>query len=189
MEHEDKGKSSINDVPDLMGMPKYKVQTSMSKHFCDFETYSSQHYGVEGFPLDYVVCRKLVTIYWADTMNSRCYSPSIGLSFFKLDGTDWYCCMFVEIIPWDDTHHLKTNDEKVLAQWGSDIYVHCRCDVFKHDNTIVFNSACVCFADLPGEIHYIPKKGQGLQSGHEAYFACKGQFVGINTAQLECLRR
>ena len=36
-----------------------------------------------------------------------------------------------------------------------------------------------------GGVHFIPKKGKGLQCC-EAYFACKGQFVGINTAQLEC---
>ena len=57
--------------------------------------------------------------------------------------------------------------------------------MFKHDDIIVFHLMCLAFADLPGGIHFIPKKGKGLQSGCEAYFACKGQFVGINTALLE----
>ncbi len=40
--------------------------------------------------------------------------------------------------------------------------------------------------DSPGEIHFIPKRGKTLKSDQQAYFACKGQFVGINTAHLEC---
>jgi hypothetical protein len=38
----------------------------------------------------------------------------------------------------------------------------------------------------PGEIHFTPKKGKTLQSGRQTYFACKGQFVGINMACLKC---
>jgi hypothetical protein len=44
----------------------------------------------------------------------------------------------------------------------------------------------VAFADSPGEIHFIPKRGSMLQSGHQAYFTCKGQFIGINNACFEC---
>ena len=40
--------------------------------------------------------------------------------------------------------------------------------------------------DFPGEMYFIPKKVKTLQSGCEVYFACKGEFVGINTACLEC---
>ena len=40
--------------------------------------------------------------------------------------------------------------------------------------------------DSPGEIHVVPKKGRALQSSRQAYFACKGQFVGVNTAHIEC---
>lgn len=36
------------------------------------------------------------------------------------------------------------------------------------------------------DIYFTPKKRKTLQSGRHAYFACKGQFVGINTACLEC---
>jgi hypothetical protein len=42
------------------------------------------------------------------------------------------------------------------------------------------------FANSPGEVHFIPKKGKVQHSGCQSYFACKGQFVGINTARLEC---
>jgi len=44
----------------------------------------------------------------------------------------------------------------------------------------------VAFADSPGETHFTPKKGKQLQRGRHAYFACKGQFVGVNTACHEC---
>jgi hypothetical protein len=57
MEHEEEGKVIIKMIPDLTDIPKWKDcgLTSMSKHFRDFKTYLSQHYGVEGFPLDWVV--------------------------------------------------------------------------------------------------------------------------------------
>jgi hypothetical protein len=58
--------------------------------------------------------------------------------------------------------------------------------VFRHDDAIVFQLARIVFADSPGEVHFIPKKGKVQQSGRHSYFACKGQFVGINTARLEC---
>ena len=63
---------------------------------------------------------------------------------------------------------------------------HRRNDVFRHNNAIVFQLARIAFADLPGEVHFIPRKGKVQQSGRQSYFACKGQFVGINTARLEC---
>jgi hypothetical protein len=50
----------------------------------------------------------------------------------------------------------------------------------------MFQLARVAFADSPGDIHFTPKKGKLLQSGRQAYFACKGQFGGVNTAHLEC---
>ena len=57
MEREEEGKVTIKMIPDLTDVPKWKDHgsTSMSKHFRDFETYLSWHYGVEGFPLDWVV--------------------------------------------------------------------------------------------------------------------------------------
>jgi len=61
----------------------------------------------------------------------------------------------------------------------------CQSDVFHHDDTIVFHLACIEFADSPGEVYFIPRKGKVQQSGHQSYFSCKGQFVGNNTAHRE----
>jgi len=57
MEREEEGKVTVKIIPDLTDVPKWKDRgsMSMSKHFRDFETYLSQHYGVEGFPLYWVV--------------------------------------------------------------------------------------------------------------------------------------
>jgi hypothetical protein len=52
MDYEEEGKITIEDVSNVMDMPKFKGHTSMSKHFMDFETYLSQHYGIEGFKLN-----------------------------------------------------------------------------------------------------------------------------------------
>ena len=48
MEHEEEGKITIKDIPELMDM---FMHISMCKHFSDFETYLSQNYEVDGFPL------------------------------------------------------------------------------------------------------------------------------------------
>jgi hypothetical protein len=56
MEHEEEGKITIKMIK-LRDIPKWNDwgHTSMSKHFQDFETHLSQHYGVKGFPLDWGV--------------------------------------------------------------------------------------------------------------------------------------
>jgi hypothetical protein len=106
--------------------------------------------------------------------------------FFKFKETDHQCRIHAPIVPIDDQHHLKCDDEKVIAEWESGSRADRRSDVFRRDDAIVFHLACIAFADSPGEVHFIPKKGKVQQSGRQSYFACKGQFVGINTARLEC---
>jgi hypothetical protein len=60
MEREEEGKVTVKMIRDLTDVPKWKDRglTSTSKHFRDFETYLSQHYGVEGFPLH---CKRIVS--------------------------------------------------------------------------------------------------------------------------------
>ena len=67
MDHEEDGKITVKMIPDLMDIPKWKDRgsTSMLKHFRDFKTYLSQHYGVKGFPLNRVVHPTLHTIPWS----------------------------------------------------------------------------------------------------------------------------
>jgi hypothetical protein len=64
MECEEEGKVTIKMIPDLTDIPKWndRGSTSMSKHVSDFETYLSQQYGAEGFPLGYVIWPKLAVI-------------------------------------------------------------------------------------------------------------------------------
>ena len=55
MEHEEHDKISLKSISDLTDIPMYMSTTSMFKHISNFESYLSIHYGVEGFPLDYVM--------------------------------------------------------------------------------------------------------------------------------------
>lgn len=48
-ERKKEGKVSLKDIPDLTDVPTYRSMITMLKHFRDFETYLSQHYGV-GIP-------------------------------------------------------------------------------------------------------------------------------------------
>ena len=54
-ERKEECKVTLKDIPDLTNVLTYQSTITMSKHFHDFETYLSQHYAVEGFPLDYAV--------------------------------------------------------------------------------------------------------------------------------------
>ena len=55
MEREEHSKISLKSMSELTDVPTYKSTTSMLKHIRDFKSYLSTHYGVEGFPVDYVV--------------------------------------------------------------------------------------------------------------------------------------
>lgn len=66
MERKEEGKVTLKDIPDLTDVPTYRSTITISKHFNDFETYLSQRYGVEGFPLDYVVRTILASASWGD---------------------------------------------------------------------------------------------------------------------------
>ena len=188
MEREEEGKVTIKMIPDLTDIPKWKDRgsTSMSKHFRDFETYLSQHYGVEGFPLDWVVRPNLKPVFWVDLTSLQAEQRGLRPDFFKFEETDHRCRVHAPIVPFDEAHHLCCSDEKVLAEWESGSRSNRRSDVFRRDDAIVFQLARIAFADSPGEVHFIPRKGKVQQSGRQSYFACKGQFVGINTARLEC---
>ena len=184
MEREEEGKVTIKMIPDLTDVPKWKDRgsTSMSKHFRDFETYLSQHYGVEGFPLDWVVRSKLRPVYWSEVTTLNAQQRGLRPDFFKFEETDHICRSHAPIVSFQDHQHLKCNDEKIIAEWETGSRSHRRSDVFRRDDAIVFHLARVAFADSPGEVHFIPRKGRVQPSGRQSYFACKGQFVGINTA-------
>ena len=93
MEREEEGKVTIKMIPDLTDIPKWKDRgsTSMSKHFRDFETYLSQHYGVEGFPLDWVVRPNLHPMFWANLTTLQAKQLSLRPDFFKFEETDHKC--------------------------------------------------------------------------------------------------
>lgn len=148
----------------------------MSKHFRDFETYLSQHYGVEGFPLDWVVRPSIKPAYWPDPIAEGDKPRGRLPDFFKFEETDHLCRIHAPIVPFDSAHHLRCSDEKILAVWESGARATYRSDVFHCDDAIVLNLAHIAFADLPGEVHFVPKKGKAQQSGRAAYFACKDQF-------------
>ena len=188
MERENEGRVTVKMIPDLTDVPKWKDRgsTSMSKHFRDFETYLSQHYGVEGFPLDWVVRSQLRPVYWSDVMTLSAQQRGNRPDFFAFEETDHRCRTMAPIVPWEESQHLKCNDPKVTAEWEAGNRSNRRSDVFRRDDAIVFQLARIAFADSPGEVHFIPKKGKVQQGGRQSYFACKGQFVGINTARLEC---
>ena len=98
-----------------MEIPKWKdcSLTSMSKHFRDFGTYLSLLYGVEGFPLDWVVRPQVRPVYWSNLTTLSAHQHGKRPNFYAFEETDHRCQTIVPIVPWDDAHHLKCNDPKV----------------------------------------------------------------------------
>jgi hypothetical protein len=168
-----------------MNIPKWKDcgQNTMSKHFWDFEMFLSQHYGFEGFSLDLVIRPNLPAISWCSVMNARAQSKGRKPDFFCLQETSYMCCNFTHIVPHNNAVHHVCDDLKVCAKWANGSCSGHQSDSFHQGDAIVLQLAPIAFPDSPGEIHFT-KKGKTLQSSRQAYFACKGQFVGVNMARL-----
>ena len=167
MERKEEGKVTIKMIPDLTDISKWKDRghTSMSKHFRDFETYLSQHYGVEGFPLNWVVQLRLPAIRWSTVETARALSEGKKPNFFRLEETDYICRNFTSIVPQNDEIHLRCDDPKVKADWENGNRSMRRSDTFRRSDAIVLQLARAAFAGSLGEIHFIPKRGKTLQSG------------------------
>ena len=126
------------------------------------------------------------SICWSSVEIARAQSEGKKPNFLRHEETDYICQYFTSIVPPNDEIHLRCDDPKVTADWENGNRSMCRSDTFCRDDAIVLQLARAAFANSHGEIHFIPKRGKALQSGRQAYFACKGRFVGINAACLEC---
>jgi hypothetical protein len=104
-----------------MDIPKWKDRgsTSMSKHFRDIETYLSQHDGVDGFPLDWVVRTNLQPVFWANLPSLQAEQCGLRPDFFKFEEMDHRCRVLASIVPDNEVHHLRCSDDKVLPKWES----------------------------------------------------------------------
>ena len=82
-------KANLEMVLKLTDVPKYKSTMGMSTYLCNFESYLSTHYGVEGFPLDYVVWPKLAHLPWhtMSPQNLRHNVYNAFPDFFQVDET------------------------------------------------------------------------------------------------------
>ena len=106
--------------------------------------------------------------------------------FFQIEETDFNSRHFAQIVSDRDNYYVRTKNLTMLAQWETGNKSSTQTDTFSHDEEIVFQLASVTFKDSPGECHFVPKKGVKHHSGRQAFFACKAQFVGINTRRQEC---
>ena len=95
MLREEHGKVALNDIGELTDIPKFKTTTSMSKHIREFETFFSNKYGVDEFPLDYVLWPKLVNTPWSildKCTLDRWQMPHRTMpDFFDFAQTDEHC--------------------------------------------------------------------------------------------------
>ena len=117
MEWEEEGKITLKSIPDLMDMPVYHLSITMPNYFCDFETFLSQSYGVEGFPLDYVVQQTLTATSWGDFIPQEQCCPWQGelmLDFFQFEESNYHCCRMAPFV--DPTYEdmVRNTPEDIL---------------------------------------------------------------------------
>ena len=151
MEREEEGKITIKMAPDLTNIPKWKDcgHNTMSKHFRDFETFLSQHYRVDGFPLDWVVRPNLPAITWGLITTPRGQSKDKKPDFCFQE-TDYICRNFTHIVPHNDAVHLVYDDLRVHAEWENGSRSSRQSDTFHRDDTIVFQLAWVALQTPQG---------------------------------------
>lgn len=82
--------------------------------------------------------------------------------FFWFEESDYHCRRMAPIVDPDYEDPVRTAPEGLLAEYESGKYADRRSDTFRRDNTIVFALACIAFKDLPGECHFVPRKGKCL---------------------------
>jgi hypothetical protein len=141
MECEEEGKITVRMIPELTNIPKWKDRgrNTMSKHFWDFETLLSQHYGVERFPLDWVVRPNLPVISWGSIMNACAHNEGRKPDFFCFQETDYMCHNFKHIVPCKDPMHLVCDDPKVHVEWEIGACSGHRSKTFHQDDAIVLH--------------------------------------------------
>ena len=189
MLREEHGKVALKDISELTDIPKFKTTTSMSKHIREFETFLSTKYGVDGFPLDYVLRPKLVDRPMSDLEDripDRWQYPTKTMpDFFDFAQTDEICRRWAPIIVGNRAGTVFGAPDHDLARIEDDVVLY-RTPMFLRDDEIVFRLASVAFKDSPGGCHFVNKRGVIHHSGRKAFFACKGQFVGKDSARREC---
>ena len=96
MECKEHGKISLKSLSKLTDAPMFKSTMSMLKQICNFKSYLSTHYGVEGFPLDYVMQPKLTHIPWhtMQPQNLRRNVYNAFPDFFQVDKNNYNSCHF-----------------------------------------------------------------------------------------------
>jgi len=107
-----------------------------SKHFPNIETFLSQHYGVEGFPLGYVVQHSFAAAHWSEELALHCMSTCVTLKFFNFHETDFYYFKFADIVLYEDTVHLISTDKCIQNQCETDGCSHHRRMIFKRDDEL-----------------------------------------------------
>ena len=176
---------ALKNISELTDIPKFKTTTSMSKHIREFETFLSNKYRDNGFPLDYVLRPKLVNAPWnmldARTPDRWQMPHKTMPNFFDFAQTDEHCCRWVLIIRRDKTGMVLGVPDHELANIEDDSDQQCT-TMFLRNDEIVFCLASIAFKDSPGGCHFMSKRGVSHHSGRKAFFACKGQFVGKNSA-------
>ncbi len=137
----------------------------------------SNKYGIDGFPLDYVLRLQLTNAPWH--MLDACIPNRFQIphrtipDFFDFAQMDNHCCKWALIIMHDKKTKVAWATDHDLARY-EDESDYGRTPIFLCDDEIVFHLASIAFNDSPGGCHFVSKKGVTHHGGCQAFFACKG---------------
>ncbi len=134
----------------------FRTTTSISKHIRKFKTFLSTKYGVDGFPLNYVLRLKLVDKPW-NTLDEHIpdrwqYPDKTMPDFFDFAQTDETCRRWAPIIVHDQNANVFGATAHELARIEDDVVRH-RTPMFLHNDEIVFCLSSISFKDSSGVCH------------------------------------
>ena len=119
---------ALKDIGELTDIPKFKSSTSMSKHIREFETFLSNKYGVDGFPLDYALRQKLVDRPMSDLEDripDRWQYPTKTMpDFFDFAQTDEICRRWAPIIVGNQAGTVFGTPDHDLARIEDDVVIY-----------------------------------------------------------------
>ena len=141
---------TLKNINELTDIPKFKSTMSMSKHIRKFETFLSTKYGVDGFPLDYVLRAKLADMlisHLDERIPDRWQMPTKTMpGFFDFVQTDEICRRWAPIIVRGHAAMVFGAPDHDAARIEDDVVLY-RTPMFLRDDEIVFRLASIAFKD------------------------------------------
>lgn len=137
--------------------------------------------GVEDFALDWVLCRPVHAISWSLVMPAQAQNECRMSDYFSIYASpSTYADTSCTLSPWTTIYTLSMMTQRSVKIWKT---VHALVANETHSTkSMAFYFSWHRLLAMTLQWRFTRSlRGQILQRSHHAYFACKGQFIRINT--------